>query len=183
MAYPIVDSSEKKMQNAIEHLKEELTTVRTGMANAGMLNNVSVDYYGSPTPLNQIAGIKVEEGRTLVIKPYDPSSLKDIEKAINKADLGIAPQNDGQVIRLAVPQMTEETRKEMVKKVGKMAEEAKVAVRNIRRDANSAIKNDKSMDEDLQKDAQEEIQKLTDKCVKKIEEIADNKSKEVLGKK
>jgi ribosome recycling factor len=183
MAYPIVDSSEKKMQNAIEHLKEELTTIRTGMANAGMLNNVSVDYYGSPTPLNQIAGIKVEEGRTLVIKPYDPSSLKDIEKAINKADLGIAPQNDGQVIRLAVPQMTEETRKEMVKKVGKMAEEAKVAVRNIRRDANAAIKNDKTMDEDLQKDAQEEIQKVTDKCVKKIEEIADNKSKEVLGKK
>ena len=182
MAYPIVDSSEKKMEGAIEHLKEDLAVVRTGMANAGMLNNVSVDYYGSPTPLNQIAGIKVEEGRTLVVKPYDPSSLKDIEKALNIADLGIAPQNDGQVIRLAVPQMTEETRKDMVKKVNKMAEDAKVAVRNIRRDANSAIKADKTVDEDLQKDQLDEIQKLTDKYVKKIEETADKKAKEVMGK-
>ena len=182
MAYPIVDSSEKKMNSAVDHLKEDLAGVRTGMANAGMLNGVNVDYYGSPTSLNQIAGIKVEEGRTLVIKPYDPSSLKDIEKAINVADIGIAPQNDGSVIRLAVPQMTEETRKDMVKKVGKMAEEAKVAIRNIRRDANTAIKNDKTMDEDIQKDAQEEIQKLTDKFVKLIEETADKKSKEVLGK-
>lgn len=182
MAYPIVDSSEKKMEGAIEHLKEDLAVVRTGMANAGMLNNVSVDYYGSPTPLNQIAGIKVEEGRTLVVKPYDPSSLKDIEKALNIADLGIAPQNDGQVIRLAVPQMTEETRKDMVKKVNKMAEDAKVAVRNIRRDANSAIKADKTMDEDLQKDQLDEVQKLTDKYVKKIEETADKKAKEVMGK-
>ncbi len=182
MAYPIVDSSEKKMEGAIEHLKEDLAVVRTGMANAGMLNNVSVDYYGSPTPLNQIAGIKVEEGRTLVVKPYDPSSLKDIEKALNIADLGIAPQNDGQVIRLAVPQMTEETRKDMVKKVNKMAEDAKVAVRNIRRDANSAIKADKTVDEDLQKDQLDEVQKLTDKYVKKIEETADKKAKEVMGK-
>ena len=182
MAYPIVDSSEKKMNGAIEHLKEDLATVRTGMANAGMLNGVNVDYYGSPTPLNQIAGIKVEEGRTLVIKPYDPSSLREIEKAINKADLGIAPQNDGSVIRLAVPQMTEETRKNMVKKVSKMAEETKVIVRNIRRDANTAIKNDKTMDEDIQKDAQDEIQKLTDKFTKMIDEISDKKSKEVLGK-
>lgn len=182
MAYPIVDSSEKKMEGAIEHLKEDLAVVRTGMANAGMLNNVSVDYYGSPTPLNQIAGIKVEEGRTLVVKPYDPSSLKDIEKALNIADLGIAPQNDGQVIRLAVPQMTEETRKDMVKKVNKMAEDAKVAVRNIRRDANSAIKADKTIDEDLQKDQLDEVQKLTDKYVKKIEETADKKAKEVMGK-
>ena len=182
MADPIVDSSEKKMEGAIEHLKEDLAVVRTGMANAAMLNNVSVDYYGSPTPLNQIAGIKVEEGRTLVVKPYDPSSLKDIEKALNIADLGIAPQNDGQVIRLAVPQMTEETRKDMVKKVNKMAEDAKVAVRNIRRDANTAIKADKTVDEDLQKDQLDEIQKLTDKYVKKIEETADKKAKEVMGK-
>ncbi|MBQ9327677.1 MAG: ribosome recycling factor [Solobacterium sp.] len=182
MAYPIVDSSEEKMNGALEHFKEELLSIRTGMANAGMLNNVKVDYYGSPTPLNQIAGIKVEEGRTLVIKPYDPTSLKDIEKGINTANLGIAPQNDGSVIRLAVPQMTEETRKEMVKKVSKMAEEAKVAVRNIRRDANTAIKNDKTMDEDIQKDAQNEIQKLTDKYGKLIDEVADKKSKEVLGK-
>ena len=182
MTYPIVDSSEKKMNGAIDHLREDLLTIRTGMANAGMLNNVSVDYYGSPTPLNQIAGIKVEEGRILVVKPYDPSSLKDIEKAINTANLGIAPQNDGSVIRLTVPQMTEETRKDMVKKVNKLAEEAKVAIRNIRRDANATVKNDKTMDEDIQKDAQEEIQKLTDKYTKLADEVAAKKSKEVLGK-
>ena len=182
MAYPVVDTSENKMKSALDHFKEDLTSVRTGMANAAMLNNVNVDYYGSPTPLNQIAGIKVEEGRTLVVKAYDPSSLRDIEKVINLADLGIAPQNDGSVVRLSVPQMTEETRKQMVKKVSKMAEEVKVKVRNVRRDANSAIKNDKTMDEDIQKDAQEEIQKLTDKYIKLIDETADKKSKEVLGK-
>ena len=180
MSYPIVDSSKEKMQKAIEHLEEELTTVRTGAASPAMLNGVEVEYYGSPTPLNQIAGIKVEEGRTLVIKPYDPSSLKDIEKAINKADLGIAPQNDGKVIRLAVPKLTGETRKEMTKKVSKLAEEAKVQVRNVRRDAMQAVKKDKTMDEDVQKDASDEVQKLTDDMVKKIETIADKKSKEIL---
>ena len=131
-------------------------------------------------PLKQIASISVQEGRTLVIKPFDPSSLKNIEKACNVADLGIAPQNDGSVIRLTVPQLTGETRKEMSKKVGKMAEEAKVQVRNIRRDANQTIKADKTMDEDVQKDAQNEIQKLTDKCIKQIDELADKKTKEVL---
>ncbi len=180
MAYPIVETSEVKMQKAVEHLKEELATVRTGAANASMVNGIDVDYYGSPTPLNQIAGIKIEEGRTIVIKPYDPSSLKDIEKACNMADLGIAPQNDGTVIRLQVPQLTGETRKEMTKKVSKLAEEAKVQVRNIRRDANQSIKKDKTMDEDIQKDAEEDIQKLTDKFTKEIEELADKKNKEVL---
>ena len=104
------------MDKQVVLFKEDLNTVRTGMANAAMLNGIEVDYYGSPSPINQIAGIKVEEGRTLVIKPYDPSSLKEIEKAINKANLGIAPQNDGNVIRLAVPQLTGEVRKEMTKK-------------------------------------------------------------------
>ena len=169
-----------KMQKQIEHLREELNTVRTGMANPNMLADVNVDYYGSPTPLNQIASIKVEEGRTLVVKPFDPSSLKNIEKAINMADLGIAPQNDGKVVRLSVPQLTGETRKEMTKKVGKIAEETKVAIRNIRRDANAAIKKDKTMDEDIQKDAENEIQKLTDKYNKQADELADKKNKEVL---
>ena len=115
-----------------------------------------------------------------MIKPYDPSSLKNIEKACLAANLGITPQNDGTVIRLQVPQLTGETRKEMTKKVGKYAEEAKVSVRNIRRDANSEIKKDKTMDEDVQKDAQNEIQKLTDKFIKQIDELADKKNKEVL---
>ncbi len=180
MAYQIVETSTERMQKAVEHLKEELNTIRTGMANANMLDRVNVDYYGSPTPLKQIASISVQEGRTLVIKPFDPSSLKNIEKACNMADLGIAPQNDGAVIRLTVPQLTGETRKEMSKKVSKLAEEAKVQIRNVRRDANSAVKNDKTMDEDIQKDAQNEIQKLTDKFIKTIDEIADKKAKEVL---
>lgn len=178
--YPIIDSSSVKMDKVIDHLQSELNSVRTGMANASMLNKVMVDYYGSPTPLNQIAGISVSEGRTLIIKPYDPSSLKDIERACQTADLGINPQNDGSVVRLTVPQLTGETRKEMSKKVSKMAEEAKVQIRNIRRDANQIIKKDKTMDEDSKKDAQNEVQKLTDKYIKKIDSIADAKTKEVL---
>lgn len=181
MAYPIIDTSAKKMDKTIDHLKEELATIRTGMANASMLNHVEVEYYGSPTPLNQIAGISVQEGRILVIKPYDPSSLKDIERACNEADLGIAPQNDGTVVRLTVPQLTGETRKEMAKKVGKIAEECKVQIRNIRRDANQVVKKDKEMDEDTQKDCEDEIQKLTDKYIKKIGELSKSKEKEVLN--
>ena len=123
MAYPIIETSTKKMDKVIDHLKDELSTIRTGMASPAMLNHVEVDYYGTPTPVNQIAGISVQEGRIIVIKPYDRSSLKDIERACNEADLGIAPQNDGTVIRLTVPQLTGETRKEMAKKVGKIAEE------------------------------------------------------------
>lgn len=180
MAYPIIDSSTEKMNKVIDHLNAELNTIRTGMANVKMLDLVEVDYYGSLTPVNQIAGISVQEGRTLVIKPYDPSSLKDIEKACNQADLGIAPQNDGSVIRLTVPELTGDTRKELAKKVSKIAEECKIQIRNIRRDANDSIKKDKTMDEDTQKDAKEEVQKLTDSFVEKIEKIADKKADEVL---
>lgn len=180
MAYPIIETSTKKMDKVIDHLKDELSTIRTGMASPAMLNHVEVDYYGTPTPVNQIAGISVQEGRIIVIKPYDRSSLKDIERACNEADLGIAPQNDGTVIRLTVPQLTGETRKEMAKKVGKIAEDCKVQIRNIRRDANQVVKKDKEMDEDTQKDCENEVQKLTDKYIKKIDELAKAKEKEVL---
>ena len=180
MAYPIIETSTKKMDKVIDHLKDELSTIRTGMASPAMLNHVEVDYYGTPTPVNQIAGISVQEGRIIVIKPYDRSSLKDIERACNEADLGIAPQNDGTVIRLTVPQLTGETRKEMAKKVGKIAEDCKVQIRNIRRDANQVVKKDKEMDEDTQKACENEVQKLTDKYVKKIDELAKAKEKEVL---
>jgi len=182
MAYPIIDSSTAKMDKVVEFFQNELNQIRTGMANANMLNKVEVDYYGSPTPLNQIAGISVSEGRTLVIKPYDPSTLKDIERACNAADLGIAPQNDGTVIRLSVPQLTGETRQEMAKKVGKVEEEAKIQLRNVRRDAMTAVKKDKIMDEDTQKDCEEEVQNLTDKYAEKIEAMAKAKEKEVLNK-
>ena len=180
MAYPIIETSTKKMDKVIDHLKDELSTIRTGMASPAMLNHVEVDYYGTPTPVNQIAGISIQEGRIIVIKPYDRSSLKDIERACNEADLGIAPQNDGTVIRLTVPQLTGETRKEMAKKVGKVAEDCKVQIRNIRRDANQVVKKDKEMDEDTQKDCENEVQKLTEKYVKKIDELAKAKEKEVL---
>ena len=180
MAYPIIETSTKKMDKVIDHLKDELSTIRTGMASPAMLNHVEVDYYGTPTPVNQIAGISIQEGRIIVIKPYDRSSLKDIERACNEADLGIAPQNDGTVIRLTVPQLTGETRKEMAKKVGKVAEDCKVQIRNIRRDANQVVQTDKEMDEDTQKDCENEVQKLTDKYVKKIDELAKAKEKEVL---
>ena len=180
MTYPITEQIESKMEKAIEFLQNELNTVRTGMANANMLNKVQVDYYGTPTPLNQIASISVQEGRTLVVKPYDPSSLKEIEKACNQADLGIAPLNDGAVIRLTVPQLTGETRTEMTKKVSKLAEDCKVQIRNIRRDAMQAVKKDDTLDEDNQKDAQDEVQKVTDRFVKRVDEMAEAKTEEVL---
>ena len=172
--------NESRMEKTVNSLKEEYKSIRTGRASAAIFDKVRVDYYGTPTPVNQIAGISVQEGRIIVIKPYDRSSLKDIERACNEADLGIAPQNDGTVIRLTVPQLTGETRKEMAKKVGKIAEDCKVQIRNIRRDANQVVKKDKEMDEDTQKDCENEVQKLTDKYVKKIDELAKAKEKEVL---
>jgi ribosome recycling factor len=180
MAYAVIDSSTEKMEKVLKHMKEELATIRTGMANANMLSKVEVDYYGAPTPLNQIAGISVQEGRTLVIKPYDPSSLKDIERACNEANLGIHPLNDGTVIRMTVPQLTGDVRKDMAKQVGKIQEECKIQIRGIRRDANAAIKKDKTMDEDVQKDAEEEVQKMTDKYAKQLDDLASAKEEEVL---
>ncbi len=180
MAYTILDVTKEKMDKVTAHFSESLATVRTGRANTTMLDHVEVDYYGAPTPVNQIASISVVEGRTLVIKPYDASSLKNIEKACNEADLGIAPQNDGTVIRLTVPALTEETRKEMCKKVSKYAEEAKVQIRNLRRDGNDAAKKDDTLTEDMEKDCLDKIQKLTDEFIKKIDDIAANKEKEVM---
>ena len=175
-----LDVYKTKMNNAMDHLAYELNQIRTGAANANMLDRVEVDYYGSPTPVKQIASISIQEGRIIVIKPYDRGSLKDIEKAINKADLGIAPQNDGTVIRLTVPQLTEQTRKEMCKKVSKIGETSKVQIRNIRREANDAIKKNKELPEDTAKDMQEKIQKLTDEYIKKIDVAVSAKEKEVM---
>ncbi len=180
MAYLILDSVKEKMEKAVIHFENELKTIRTGQANANMLDGVEVDYYGAMTPVKQIASVSIQEGTQFVIKPYDSGSLKDIEKAINLSDLGLVPQNDGTVIRLNVPKLTEETRKEMVKKVSKLAEENKVIVRNIRRDANEATKKDKELTEDAQKDCLNEIQKLTDSFIKKLDEIASAKEKEVM---
>ena len=170
----------EKMNKAIANFENNLVTIRTGRANPKILDSISVDYYGSPTPLNQIASISVQEGKTLVIKPYDASSLKDIEKAINESTIGLPPINDGSVVRITTPALTEETRKGFCKDIGKFAEEAKVIIRNVRRDANDVIKKDKTVSEDTQKDLQDQVQKLTDEFTKKIDELAKAKEKEVM---
>ncbi len=176
----VIIDCEAKMDKSIEQLHHNLNKVRTGRANPTLLDSIAVNYYGAMTPVNQIASISVSEGRTLVIKPYDANSLKDIEKAINASELGLPPQNDGSVIRVSVPQLTEETRRNYCKDVSKMAEESKVSIRNIRRDMNDIIKKDKSIPEDSQKDLLEQIQKVTEKYTDKIDSIAKEKEKEIM---
>ena len=179
----ILSSGEEKMEKAVSQLKREFATVRTGRANPAILDRVSVDYYGSPTPLRQMSQVTVQDGTTLVISPYDKSILKEIEKAIIKAEIGIAPNSDGICLRLAFPPLTEDRRKEIVKEVKKMGEESKVAVRNIRRDMSDALKKTEKSDnlpEDTVKDYQDKIQKITDKYTKIIDTTVCEKEKEVM---
>jgi ribosome recycling factor len=180
MMEDILEVATMEMDEVIEKLQQGLSSVRTGRANALMLDGIFVEYYGSETPLNQISSVSVQEGRSLVVKPFDPSSLKDIERAIEKSDLDLPVQNDGSVCRINVPSLTEDTRKKLCKKVDKYAEEAKVSIRNARRDANDAVKKDKDLTEDLQKKAKEEIQKLTDKYVLEIEKVAKDKDAAIM---
>lgn len=175
-----LDRAELKMEERLEKLNQHFQTIRTGRANPNQLAEVAIDYYGAPTPLNQIASIAVVEGRTLVIKPYDGSFLKAIEHAINAHNLGMNPQNDGTVIRISVPPLTQETRKELTKGVAKFAEEAKVDCRNIRRDANEHLKKDDNLTEDDEKKALEKVQKLLDDYIKKIELAVAEKDKEIM---
>ena len=175
---------EEKMKNSVEHLDRELAAVRAGRANASVLNRISVDYYGTPTPIQQIASIGSPDPRTLVITPWDASILKGIEKAIQESDLGINPQNDGKCIRLGFPQLTEERRKELVKLIHKYAEGGKVAVRNIRRDALENFKKQQKaseITEDELKMAEKDLQKMTDDSCKEIDKILDNKEKELMS--
>ena len=169
------------MNKAMENLESNLRTIRTGRANANMLERVSVEYYGSPTPINQISSIQVVEGRQLVVKPYDRSILKDMDHAISAANLGLVPQNDGDVIRINVPALTEDRRKDLAKEAHKYGEECKIAVRNIRRDGNDMAKKDKELTEDMRKDAQEKIQKMTDRFVKQIDAMVKEKSDEIMS--
>lgn len=177
----ILDNATVKMNKAIEALHSNLATIRTGRANPQILDRVHIDYYGSSTPVNQVSSTSVVEGRQLCIKPFDKSIMKEIEKAIEIADLGLVPQNDGTVIRINVPALTEDRRRELTKSANKMGEEAKIAVRNVRREANDAVKKDKELTEDQAKQANEKIQKLTDEYVKKIDTIVDEKSKEIMA--
>jgi ribosome recycling factor len=172
-----------RMDKAVEDFRREMAATRTGRANVHMLDAISVDYYGSQMPLNQIATIHAPEPQMITVQPFDPSVLQNIEKAIRGGDLGLNPMNDGKLIRVPIPALTEERRKEMVKHLHKILEEHRTAVRNIRRDGNDAIKKaskDKKINEDDEKRALEEIQKLTDDEIKKMEEMSKTKEKEVL---
>ena len=174
----------EKMEKSINVYNEKLSEVRAGRANPAILNKVKIDYYGTPTPINQVAGVSVPEARLIVIQPWDVSVLKDIEKAILASDIGINPNNDGKVIRLSFPELTEERRKDLVKDIKKMAEEAKIAIRAIRRDGIEEAKAEQkegNMTEDELKQAENEIQKLTDKSVEEIDKILANKEKEVMS--
>ena len=174
---------EEKMKKSIESVLSDFDTVRAGRANASVLNRINVDYYGTPTPIQQIASVGSPDPRTLVITPWDASILKGIEKAIQESDLGINPQNDGKCIRLAFPQLTEERRKELIKQVKKYGEDAKVAVRNVRRDAVDYVKKAQKkgeLTEDDQKKSEKDIQDLTDKFTKRIDEMCSVKEKELM---
>ena len=176
----LLDVTKHKMEKAVEKLDENLKTIRTGVANASLLEHVHFEYYGSETPINQVASIKVVEGRQLMIKPYDRSTLKDIERAIATSDTGLVPQSDGEVIRLNVPALTEERRKQLSKEADKMGEEAKIAVRNVRREANDAVKKDKELTEDDKKEMEKDIQKVTDKFVKTVDAAVSAKEAEIM---
>lgn len=180
MIEQVIENAQSKMDKVIENFEYNLVQIRTGRANPNMLESISIDYYGNMTPLNQVSAITVPEGRQLLIKPYDKSLLASIEKAINEANLGINPQNDGENIRLNIPALTEETRKLLVKDVAKYAEEAKVGIRNVRRDANDNIKKEKDLSKDDIKAYQDDVQEMTDKMIKKIDEIAKNKEADLM---
>ncbi|MFD1465511.1 ribosome recycling factor [Lapidilactobacillus mulanensis] len=178
----IINKAKENMVKSEDSLKRDLSNIRAGRANASLLNRITVSYYGAPTPLNQLAAINVPEPRVLMIKPYDKGALGDIEKAILASDLGLNPANDGDIIRLVIPQLTGERRQELAKEVGKDAESAKIAVRNVRRDALEAIrKQQKNADisEDEMHDLENELQKVTDQAIKDVEEIAKLKEVEI----
>ena len=179
-----LDKFEEKMMKTVSVYEENLAEIRAGRANPAILNKIRIDYYGTPTPINQVAGISVPEARLIVIQPWDGSILKEIEKEILKSDIGINPSNDGKVIRLAFPELNEERRKEIVKDIRKMAEEAKVAIRSIRRDAIDEAKTmqkNAEISEDELKGAEDNIQKLTDKYVEQIDNVLEKKEKEVMS--
>lgn len=180
----ILDTTKEKMGKCINALESELATIRAGRANPAVLDKITVDYYGAPTPVNQMASISVSEARILVVQPFDSSTLKSIEKAIQASDLGINPTNDGRVLRIAFPQLTEDRRKELCKQVSKICEESKVAVRNVRRDALDKLKAKKKnseITEDDLKEAEKKVQKLTDKAIEDIDAVGADKDKEIMA--
>ncbi len=184
MEQEIYSDTKQKMDKTIEHYKKELSSIRTGRASASILNPIKVDYYGSPTPLNNIAHVTTPEAQLILIQPFDPSSLELIEKAIGDSDLGLTPNNDGNVIRLNIPSLTEERRKELVKQVHKIIEDGKIAIRNIRRDSNEQLKKlekDHEISEDNLKRALDNIQETTNEYIEILTQIQNEKEKELLN--
>lgn len=183
MIADLLKEIKERMRGAVQSLKEDLAAIRTGRASPSLVEKLHVEYYGQPTPLIQLASISVPEPRQLLIKPFDPNSIKDIERAIHSSDLGLTPNSDGKVLRLNLPQLTEERRKDLVKVVHARVEEAHVAVRNIRRDAIKDMrefKDEKLISEDDLKRGEEETQKTTDEFIKEIDQMGENKEKEVM---
>ncbi|MBR3318641.1 MAG: ribosome recycling factor [Atopobiaceae bacterium] len=174
------DMAEERMEKSIDSLKYNFGRVRTGRANPHILDSISVDYYGQPTPITQLAGVKVPEASMLLVEPWDKSALNNIEKAIRQSDLGITPSNDGRTIRLPFPQPTEERRRELVRDCKQLAEEARISVRNARKDANRSVDRDEELSEDMQNAEKKRIQKLTDKYVGKVDELLKQKTAEVM---
>jgi ribosome recycling factor len=180
----VLKDLDTRMTTALDALAREFATVRTGRASTALLDSVRVDYYGTPTPISQMASLSTPDARTLVIQPWEVAQLKEIEKAITKADLGVTPANDGKLIRLTMPTPTEERRKQLVKTIGKMAEDARVAVRNIRREANDKLKTlakDKKVSEDEERRGHDQIQKTTDRFIAKVDETLKKKEQEILS--
>ncbi|QHD17335.1 ribosome recycling factor [Staphylococcus equorum] len=176
----IINDTKSKMQKSVDNLSRELANISAGRANSNLLNGVNVDYYGAPTPVQQLASINVPEARLLVIAPYDKSSVGNIEKAINAANLGVNPSSDGEVIRIVIPALTEDRRKELVKEVKKIGEDAKVAVRNVRRDSNDVLKKQEKngdITEDDLRSQTDDVQKLTDNSIKEIDKLLEEKEK------
>jgi ribosome recycling factor len=179
----VLKDVDARMNAALEALGREFATVRTGRASAGLLDSIRVDYYGTPTPINQMASISTPDARTLAIQPWEAGQIGAIEKAIQKSDLGLTPVNDGKLIRLAMPTPTEERRKQLVKTVAKMAEDARVAVRSVRREANDKLKvvaKDKKVSEDEERRAHDQVQKTTDRFIAKVDELFKKKEQEIL---
>lgn len=180
----LVKDVEAKMTAALDALGREFATVRTGRASAGLLDGIRVDYYGTPTPVNQMASVSVPDARTLVIQPWEATQLKAIEKAIMASDLGLTPQNDGKVVRLSMPSPTEERRKQLAKTVHKIAEDSRIVIRNIRREANDRLKamaKDRKVSEDEERRGHDQIQKATDKFISRVDELLKKKEQEILS--
>ena len=180
----VIKETKPRMDHAIDDARRKLATIRTGRASVSLVDTVTVDYYGTATPLNQLASVHAPEPQMLTVQPWDPTQLGSVEKAIRAADLGLNPSNDGKLVRIPIPPLTEERRKQLAKQVHEIAEEHRTAVRNIRRDANDKLKKmlkDKTISEDAERDGLDEIQKLTDSCILKIDELSKSKEHEIMS--